>query len=357
MSNNTLSYIGWTFLPNLVTGWVQSIYYGVTIRAGNPKPQPGSPRYLKHRRRIHILVVLAYLLYTIVQVDYDIQRAGSFYQDLGLAPDADDRAIKSRFRKLAALHHPDKLASSDSDGTSEAFFVHLKLAQDTLIDPAKRFAYDRFGSDITKWRHCVTIRDYVIVGLQAAAPYYAVSGFFMIVIGVVGYLEWGRYWRYLTFAALLIFEFHTLTRPTSRVLAVINTALQNTTAHPPYLPFQLLVLARKATITVFIAISQLAPLLQDPQQTPLQNTEISQQQQLDRLTQVARGNEAEATRLLALDMAPFAGDEQALNEVRAKMKEWLVQNTIRADPEVRDAVGRVMGRRRDGAPPDAKAIS
>ena len=56
-------------------------------------------------------------------------------------------------------------------------------------------------------------------------------------------------------------------------------------------------------------------------------------------------------------MAPFAGDEQALNEVRAKMKEWLVQNTIRADPEVRDAVGRVMGRRRDGAPPDAKAIS
>lgn len=52
--------------------------------------------------------------------------------------------------------------------------------------------------------------------------------------------------------------------------------------------------------------------------------------------------------MLALDMAPFAGDEQALKDVRGTMKEWLVQNTIRADPEVRDAVGRVMGRRKEG---------
>lgn len=89
----------------LVTGWVQSIYYGIAIRAGDSKPQPGSPRYWKHRRRIQIVVVLAYLLYTIIQADYDIQRDGSFYQDLGLAPDVDDRAIKSRFRKLYVSDH------------------------------------------------------------------------------------------------------------------------------------------------------------------------------------------------------------------------------------------------------------
>lgn len=87
----------------LVTGWVQSIYYGVTIRAGDPKPQPGSPRHLKHRRRIHILVVLTYLLYTIVEADYEIRRAGNFYQDLGLSPDVDDKAIKSKFRRLYVL--------------------------------------------------------------------------------------------------------------------------------------------------------------------------------------------------------------------------------------------------------------
>lgn len=61
--------------------------------------------------------------------------------------------------------------------------------------------------------------------------------------------------------------------------------------------------------------------------------------------------------MLALDMAPFAGDEQALKDVRGKMKEWLVQNTIRADPEVRDAVGKVMERRKDGVLPRARAVS
>ena len=157
-------------------------------------------------------------------------------------------------------------------------------------------------------------------------------------------------WRYLAFTALCTFEFHTITRPTSAALSIVNLVLQALTTHPPYLPFQIVTLARKATITLFIAISQLGPLLQDPQHAPVQNTELSQQQQLDRLIQVARGSEVEATRLLALDMAPFAGDEQALKDVRGTMKEWLVQNTIRADPEVRDAVGRVMGRRKEGPP-------
>ncbi len=93
----------------------------------------------------------------------------------------------------AALHHPDKTASTDNDGSSEAYFVHLKLAQDTLLNPAKRFAYDRFGPDVIRWQHCSSMRDYVTVGLQAAAPYYILSGLFMIITGVVGYLEWGRY--------------------------------------------------------------------------------------------------------------------------------------------------------------------
>ena len=73
-------------------------------------------------------------------------------------------------------------------------------------------------------------------------------------------------------------------------------------------------------------------------------------QQLDRLEQIAKANEIEVSRLLALDMAPFAGDEQGVKELRGRVREWLVQNTIRADPEVRDAVGRALGRRRVGAP-------
>ena len=85
----------------LVTGWVQTIYYGITIRAGERKPQPGSARYTKHRRRIQILVISVYLLYNIYEADWEIRRAGDFYQDLDLSsPHVGDKDIKLRFRRL-----------------------------------------------------------------------------------------------------------------------------------------------------------------------------------------------------------------------------------------------------------------
>lgn len=62
----------------------------------------------------------------------------------------------------------------------------------------------------------------------------------------------------------------------------------------------------------------------------------------------------EAARLLALDMAPFVGDEQGVKELQGRVREWLVTNTIRADPEVRDAMGKALTKRRIGAPPGAR---
>ena len=53
-------------------------------------------------------------------------------------------------------------------------------------------------------------------------------------------------------------------------------------------------------------------------------------------------------------MSPFVGDEQALNDVKGKVKEWLVQNTIRNDPEVRDAMGNLLRKRRANVPAGAK---
>ena len=73
--------------------------------------------------------------------------------------------------------------------------MHLRLAQDTLLHPVKRFAYDRFGPDIVEWQHCLTVRDYLLVGLQGIIPFYAGAGLVMIVLGMLGYLEWGRYVR------------------------------------------------------------------------------------------------------------------------------------------------------------------
>lgn len=358
--NSLLSYAGWTFLPNLVTGWLQAIYYGIMIRAGDPKPQPGTPLYNKHRRRIYVAVVLVYLLYTIYEADYWMRREGDFYQLLGVTHSADEKIIKSRFRRLAALHHPDKIASvfggKDDGGAADAYYVRLKNAQDALTTPAKRFAYERFGPDVLQWQHVTTIKDYLWTGLAGSAMLYVGSFIFMITLGFLGYLNWGRYWRYLFLTILLTLEIHTLTRTsTPPLLNYLNPFITTFTAHPPLLPFQLLILARKTFFTLCIALSQLQSFFAPP--VPPATSAGIDPQQLTRLEQMAKGSEIEAGRLLALEMTPFVGDEGVVKELRGRIREWLVQNTIRADPLVRDAMGRALGRRRAGAPPGARTSS
>lgn len=78
---------------------------------------------------------------------------------------------------------------------SESYFVDLKVAQDTLINPVKRFAYERFGPDMLQWQHCSSIRDYLLVGLQSSVPVYVGSIIFLVILSTLGYLQWGRYVR------------------------------------------------------------------------------------------------------------------------------------------------------------------
>ncbi|KAI4249625.1 MAG: hypothetical protein L6R40_000414 [Gallowayella cf. fulva] len=360
MSSNILSYVGWTFLPNLVTGWIQSLYYGITIRAGDPKPQPGTPRHTKHRRRIHIAVIATYLLYTIYEAAYWVRVEGDFYQDLDLPVDVDEKKIKARFRRLAAIYHPDKAVNPEEHAIAEIYFVKLKTAQDTLTDATKRFAYERFGPEVLKWQHVSSIRDYLFVGLQNAAPLYGGSVMVMILLSLLGLSIRGSrnakrftQWRYLIFACLALVEYHTLTRPYwSPILTkVLNPFLTTFTSYPSILPFQFIALAHKATFTFFIALGQLSPLFA-PQSPP--SSSGMDEQQLQRLEQLAQSTDIETGRLLALEMAPLMGDEAGQNDMKGRVREWLVQNTIRADPEVRDAVGKAMQKRRVGAPAGAR---
>ncbi|KAL2159676.1 hypothetical protein VTH06DRAFT_2245 [Thermothelomyces fergusii] len=356
-----LSLLGWSFLPGLVTGWAQSLYYGITIRAGDPRPQPGTPRWAEHRRRIHIAVVALYLLYTIYEADYELRRQGTFYTDLGVPLHATEREVKSRFRRLAALHHPDK-AGADAN----AYFVHLKTAADTLTDPARRFAYDRFGPDaIASWApRCVTVRDFVVRGAQTLVPYYVVAAVAMYGLGLLGYLDWGRYERWLVLAVLFVFEAHAVTRPDMPQILdkVVNPLLGRLLGRPPYLQFQAIALARKLSVTVYIAISQIGPLLSadtSSGQVVVRRSgggseEKALREGLERLEMTVKRLEADANRLLETELAPFAGDEQIRNSMWAKVKEWLVQNTIRSDPMVRDALGRSFAKRRMDAPAGAR---
>ncbi len=61
------------------------------------------------------------------------------YATLGVASDADDAAIKSAYRKLALLFHPDRSKHPDA----KARFQMIQKSYETLSEPVSRKAYDQ----------------------------------------------------------------------------------------------------------------------------------------------------------------------------------------------------------------------
>ena len=72
-----------------------------------------------------------------------------YYQVLGVARDADDKAIKSAFRKRAKEMHPDV---NRDDPRAEERFKDLNEAYEVLSDTDKRKMYDRFGEDWKRYQ-------------------------------------------------------------------------------------------------------------------------------------------------------------------------------------------------------------
>ncbi|MBQ9024532.1 MAG: molecular chaperone DnaJ [Bacilli bacterium] len=64
-----------------------------------------------------------------------------YYEVLGVSKDADDKQIKSAFRKLAKKYHPD--LNKDKDAPEK--FKEVQEAYEVLSDEKKRKTYDQFG--------------------------------------------------------------------------------------------------------------------------------------------------------------------------------------------------------------------
>ncbi len=67
-----------------------------------------------------------------------------YYEVLGVGRDADEKALKKAFRKLALQYHPDRNPDAPE---AEAKFKEIGEAYEVLSDPQKRQTYDRFGHE------------------------------------------------------------------------------------------------------------------------------------------------------------------------------------------------------------------
>mmetsp|Transcript_12930 Transcript_12930/g.32326 ORF Transcript_12930/g.32326 Transcript_12930/m.32326 type:complete len:459 (-) Transcript_12930:53-1429(-) len=68
-----------------------------------------------------------------------------FYQELGLAPNADSAKIKSAFRKLSLKYHPDKVGG---DPAAKQRFEAVREAYDVLSNEESRTYYDIGGAQL-----------------------------------------------------------------------------------------------------------------------------------------------------------------------------------------------------------------
>jgi len=65
-----------------------------------------------------------------------------YYKILGVQKDADEKAIKSAYRRLVRKHHPDV---NPGDKGAEEQFKNIAEAYEVLSDPDKRGKYDQYG--------------------------------------------------------------------------------------------------------------------------------------------------------------------------------------------------------------------
>lgn len=341
-------------------GWAHTVLYSIFIRAGDPKPQPGSLRFVQHRRNILIAIYAAYFAFTIYEVDFNLQRSINAYNVLGVPIDVDESALNSRFRRLTLRYHPDKVGPKVDRELANDYYVYLKHARDIIVDPAKRFAYDRFGPDIfAQCQTCLTVKEYTDSGLLTAGTTY--GALFIILIGAnaLGFLKDGAYWRYLGLLAVATFEVRTALRPDHPAFLTryLNPFITSTNARPAYLPFQVIAILKKASISLAQFLSLLMPLYRaDPQRptTSEGDTEDARHKQLDRLSALVEDSNKDATRLLELESIPYRENENAKSELRDAMKKYMVQNVVHQEKDVRNAIGQSMARRRAGVPHGAQ---
>ncbi|KAI8905648.1 hypothetical protein DFJ77DRAFT_478494 [Powellomyces hirtus] len=308
----------WAFVPSMATKFIQKQYYAYRRPRRTATPSEAS----KHYKIIYVIVVLAYLLYTIVDVERSLPATHYDYLQVDRACDAKD--LRSQARQMTLMFHPDKLMTLDESERQDAEirYLHMRQAYDVLKDPFKRSIYDKYGDKMQDCQRCLTEKDYLLKALPTVAAFYLISGGILILLSVFGTLNFGRYWRFVGLLTMGCLEFRLLTAPlptspsTPQPLAatILHTLLPWRTTH------EHIALLHQLFVVISIAVSQLGPILWPPTAT----TTADRAQMLTDLDALTNMQLKESAHNFRSVFAPFARDPAAVGELQKKMEKMAV---------------------------------
>lgn len=143
MPSSTLATIasltGWSYLPDIFTRLLLSyvVYPYVNRRRSSPSSPTSKPILTQtHYRLTFTIVVISYLLYNFVKAH--TSTPPNFYELLNVRPNVDETGLKNAFKTFVRTGHPDKVGVE-----GEELFMKVREGYEALMDPTKRWAYDR----------------------------------------------------------------------------------------------------------------------------------------------------------------------------------------------------------------------
>ncbi|KAJ3183944.1 hypothetical protein HDU85_001794 [Gaertneriomyces sp. JEL0708] len=318
----------WSFVPRMASSFIQKQYYNIR-KGGAPSPVEAKRQY----NLIYVFVILAYLLYTFVEVERGLPPA--HYDFLALPRNADAKDIRSNFRKLSLIYHPDKLhaATDEERAQHEVRYLYIQEAYETLKDPLKRTVYDKFGQGNMDCRRCLTERDYIMNSIPSFLTFYLGTAGVLTVFSVMGLQNSGRYWRFVTLCALACLEAN---------MVYGNAA--NSWLQQSLLPWRTVneqvALLHQLYVVTCIALSQIGPIL-------FPTNKQTSKQLLTELEALTNMQLKESTMAFRSAFEPVSRDPHAVTALQRKMEKLAVDlQLLDSDADLRLSAGKAHARAR-----------
>lgn len=120
-----------------------TVYWEACIEKGERLEQKDPWKKLRNRVAVTFIfigwVLFAMVIYQISQFDYELANFDP-YEILQVPLDADKKTIKSQYKKLSLIYHPDKSTGN------EKLFMKLRKAFDALTDETARYNWEHYGN-------------------------------------------------------------------------------------------------------------------------------------------------------------------------------------------------------------------